>query len=210
MKTRLKNCLRTGKHRARRLAASEIALRAAHLLCMLLGLYAIAFTYISLSQLTHERRLRDVERLLVIGLLDAESGQRAYLLTDDPLFLFQYDAGVKALDRYQPVYERALRTHDGRRIFGSVRVLLQLKKAEMNLTISTHDAVGPRHAIAIVRNMRGHGYTAEIYDLLRQIQMAEAKSFVPLELWRPPSELELHDPDRTLSPSALVMKMEPR
>ena len=177
---------------------------------MLLGLYAIVFTYLSLSQLTHERRLREVERLLVIGLLDAESGQRAYLLTGDRQFLLQYQAGLKALNLYEPVYASALLSKDGKFLFGNVSELLEWKKAEMQLTITTYDQVGRLQAMQIVRNRRGHTYTGQIYELLRDIQLAEARKAAPFELWRTPRELDIHDPDRYMSPSALLMKLDDR
>lgn len=177
---------------------------------MLLGLYAIVFTYISLSQLTHERRLREVERLLVIGLLDAESGERGYLLTDNRLFLIQYEAGANAIGIYSSAYQHALRSEEGRRLYREVSVLLDLKRAEMTLTIATNDRRGPSEAVAIVRGLRGHTYTARIYDLLRRIRLAESRQIAPLEIWRMPYDFDLHDPHRMLSRTLILMRLEPR
>lgn len=206
----LSDCLRTSHRTLRRLAVSRMLLRITHLACALLGVYAIVFTYMSLSQCTHERRLRDVERLLLIGLLDAESGQRAYLLTNDRLFLAQYEAGTKAIELYEPLYGQALASDDGKKLFARASVLLRLKRTDMDMTIATHDNVGPEQAITIVRDLRGHQYTLQIYDVLRQIQAAEARKTVPFELWRVPSEPDIHDPNRVFSPSALLMRLAGR
>ncbi len=202
--------IRHGRRTLRRLICSALLLRATQFVCTLLGLYAIAFTYISLSQMTHEKRLNEIERLLVIGLLDAESGERGYLLTDNPLFLDQYQAGIKALGVYEPVYRKALACSESKQLFNEVSTLLSLKRTEMQLTITTHDEVGKAAAVAMVRDLRGHSYTGEIYRLLMQIRTTEAKKAVPFELWHVPGDLDIHDPNRMFSRSVLMMRLNPR
>ena len=167
-----------------------------HLIGAMLGVYALFYTHISLAQLSHERRIKELERLTMIGLLDAESGQRAYLLTDDPLFLSQYRAGLKSLATYEPVYKRALIRRHSRRLCEQMEAVLKLKTDEMALTISTRDHKGTAAATAIVKNRVGDEYTEIIFGLLLAIRNAEAKSASPVDFWTSPNQVDIHDPSR--------------
>lgn len=198
----------TGSEEDQGVSRSKNAHRVAQLACGLLGLYAIIFTYFALCQVTHQKRLRDVERLLTIGVLDAESGQRAYLLTDDRLFLDQYRAGLRAVDLYTPLYANALVDSESKTLYRRISALLALKRSEMELTIVTHDRISPRSAIAIVRDMRGHTYTEQIYDLLQQIESIEAQRVPPFQIWHLPEQFDIHNPNRVISAAALLMGLK--
>jgi adenylate cyclase len=154
-----------------------------HVIGAALGLYAIAFTYISMAQLTHERRLTEVERRMTFGLLYAESGQRGYLLTGDRAFLVQYRSGLNALTTYEPVYRDALVDSKSKNGCFELESLLRRKTAEMSLTIAMHDQFGQAAAIAIVDDKGGNAYTEKIYRLLLTIRNREADRVAPFQLW---------------------------
>ena len=179
---------------------------APHAIAALLGLYAIVFTFLALCQQTHTRRMKELERLLTIGVLDAESGQRAYLLTNDKTFLVQYRAGVKALAAYTPLYGQTLVDDRSKGLFQDVEMLLNLKTEEMALTIRLHDRASPAAAAGVVANRVGHDYTESIYRTLLDIRRIESERVAPFQLWRAPQQVDLHDPN-ALSRAGLFIRL---
>jgi CHASE3 domain sensor protein len=145
---------------------------------------------------------------LTIGLLDAESGQRGYLLTGDRAFLQQYRAGLKSIAIYAPVYEGILVDGESKAISAEVMQLLEFKRAEMRSTINAYDRKDEPAAISMVASRVGHAYTERIYSDMHRIRTLEAQRVAPFQFWKPPQEGDIQDADRTLSPSALRLKMQ--
>jgi CHASE3 domain sensor protein len=155
----------------------------AHVIAALLGIYVIVFTYLSLCQQTHSRRLQDLESSIIIGLLDAQSGHRAYLITGDPAFLAQYRAGLKTLATFKPVYQRALVDSRSKRLYRDMDSLLSLDADEMNFTISLHDKAGTMAAIAALNDRRNDAHTGQIQSLLLEIRKIESEHVAPFQIW---------------------------
>ena len=97
----------------------------------------------------------DYERLLS-AMRDAETGQRGYLLTNDPMYLAPYDAALRELE----VRLKTLADHvqaDGGMVdeLQPLRNFLQLKLAEISRTIELNRAGQHEAALDVVRSDQG-------------------------------------------------------
>lgn len=109
-----------------------------------------------LDDIVRTYAIRNQARILIMQLSDAESGQRGYLLTVDPLYLEPYKAAIAGLDE---TYEKLLgELHDRpaqyARIQG-VRAAIAMKRDELERTIDLADDGRLEDAVAIVRSDEG-------------------------------------------------------
>ena len=108
----------------------------------------------------------DYERLLS-AVRDAETGQRGYLLTDDPGYLKPYDAALRELEqRMQTVTEHVKADGAPAADLQPLHNFMQLKLAEMARTVELartgqHDA-----ALAVVHSDQGRQLMEDIRSLI--------------------------------------------
>jgi len=102
-------------------------------------------------------------------IVDAETGQRGYLLTQQDAYLPPYR---RVLADHEGQYERlnALIQDGGERVtLSHLEAILNTKLAELGLTIQLAKTGNLRGAVAVVREGRGRRYTVEFQRQVRQI-----------------------------------------
>ena len=107
--------------------------------------------------------------LLMEDLLNAETGQRGYLLTQRTSYLQPYRDAVRRLD--QRVEELSARDTDpthGPKL-ARVRELVQLKLTEMNQTVRLNDAGRHDEALELVLGDQGMHHMDELRDVLGEL-----------------------------------------
>ena len=125
----------------------------------------------------HTLRVRASAYVLLTLVQDAETGQRGFLLTEDPSYLVPYhdgaDNAISALDELDRL------TRDDvadREAVSTLRRLVPSKLAELAATIATHDRAGEAAALAIVKNNSGNNYMTEIRQRVAEIQDEESRT----------------------------------
>jgi signal transduction histidine kinase/CheY-like chemotaxis protein len=99
-----------------------------------------------------------------IDLLDAETGQRGYLLTSDKTYLIPYDLSVgRVAGDFKDLSDMADGTNGEQGEIGALRGLADEKLTELRSTIELHDANRPGQALAMV----GEGVGKSIMDRFR-------------------------------------------
>ena len=106
---------------------------------------------------------------LMEDLLNAETGQRGYLLTQRSSYLQPYRDAVRNLDRR--VEELGARDQDPAHApkLARVRELVNLKLGEMNQTIRLHDSGRQDEALELVLNDQGLHHMDELRDVLGEL-----------------------------------------
>jgi len=96
-------------------------------------------------------------------LVDAETGQRGYVLTGDPAYLAPYQKARTALGAEQSAV-RWLVGDDpvAAALLARLRQLVAAKLAELAQTIKARDTAGEAAAVAIIRTGRGHALMGQI------------------------------------------------
>jgi CHASE3 domain sensor protein len=156
-----------------------------------LSLYTLWFTLTSLAPFRHERHIREIDRLIMLGLLDMESGQRGYLLTNDAAFLKQYRTGEDIVRQFVPVLNKSLGDPNSKLLFSRLERLVNLKLEEMSLTVRLHDDGNPAAAINIVRNRSNVEFLEEYDDLRFEIRNNERQKGTLFEALRLPNEYSI-------------------
>lgn len=113
---------------------------------------------------THTTTLLEHSQKLMISLQDAETGQRAYLLTGDSAYLGPYRSGMAATPREAAFLQDSTADNPGQQ--DRLRVIgrrIQVKREELALTIRQHDSSGKAAALATVRSNLGEA----VMDSLR-------------------------------------------
>ncbi len=106
---------------------------------------------------------------LLGALLDAEVGQRGYLLSGDATFLAPYRASTERLDRVLARLDAALRGDAGQAAsLAEIHILVARKRGELADTIARHDAGDRDGALAMVQGGSG----LAIMDRIRAIVTA--------------------------------------
>ncbi|WP_431265089.1 diguanylate cyclase domain-containing protein [Roseateles chitinivorans] len=107
--------------------------------------------------------------LLTEDLLNAETGQRGYLLTQRASYLQPYRDAVRNLDRrVEEVLARDEEAAHAARL-ARVRELVQLKMTEMNQTIRLNDSGRHEEALELVLGDQGLHHMDELRDLLGEL-----------------------------------------
>ena len=142
--------------------AGEVALLAS-LVFILLGAAAVALALAQLRSAREHVLQRDANvallQVLQRDVRMAETGQRGYLLVDNPTYLAPYRAAVGRI----PANLAALRGAGLAKVEAIPRLedVVRRKLAELALTIRLHDEA-PARALAIVRSDAGQRYMAQI------------------------------------------------
>lgn len=119
--------------------------------------------------------LSDLRRLEA-SLLDAETGQRGYILTSDPEYLDPYDEG---LERY-PEAIAALRarlpddvSQEKVNALNNLEILGNQKLAELARTISLFDTGQRQESLALIQSNEGRDYMVNIRELAAKLEVEE-------------------------------------
>lgn len=124
----------------------------------------------------HSHRVIEAGQRLLIGLADAETGQRGYLITGERRYLEPHDAGqrkaaaaIAELDTL--VSDNALQRDRVARL----RALSADKNEEMAHTLAARDQAGQDAARALVAADRGKNIMDSLRGLLDELNDAEAR-----------------------------------
>ena len=149
---------------------------------LLLLAVAAAAIYIGVSGrnynllVAHTLRVRSAGYLLLTLVQDAETGQRGYLLTNDPTYLAPYhdgaDNAMSALEDLEVLTGRSSTEHE---VMASLRSLVVKKLAELASTVDANTRDGPGAALAIVKNNTGNTYMTEIRLRISEVQDEETR-----------------------------------
>ncbi|GIU22597.1 diguanylate cyclase [Shewanella schlegeliana] len=124
---------------------------------------------------THEV-LIESERLIG-AVIDAETGQRGYLLTQDSAYLEPYHIGVSSVDRHlQELFRLTSDNLSQQKRLENISGLLTKKLAELDLTINLTQENTPSsisEASSIVKNNSGKNYMDAIRDELTSFNNEE-------------------------------------
>ena len=138
-----------------------------------LGLFLLASVLFSVRQQGDDALLRHALEVevdlgdLMSALLDAEVGQRGYLLTGESGFLAPYRASSARLDRVLARLGAAVRDDAGQAAaFAAIQELVGSKRAELATTIARHDAGDREAALALVREGSGRAIMDRIRTLV--------------------------------------------
>lgn len=152
---------------------------------LLLGLNGW-FLYSSLNQLflasqwvRHTLVVRETLAEIMGDLLNAETGQRGYLLTSEQLYLAPYHQArlelSQRLDRLEPLLSEQA-SH--RQRFREIRSLVSAKFSELDATIAALENEGVTAATALVRQNRGKIIMDRLRVLVGELQQAEGALLV--------------------------------
>ncbi len=139
------------------------------------------FLYSSLNQLflasqwvRHTLVVRETLAEIKGDLLNAETGQRGYLLTSERLYLAPYHQAklelTQRLDRLEPVLSEA---PSHRQRLREIRSLVSAKFSELDATIAAMESDGAAAATALVRENRGKIIMDRLRVLVGELQQAE-------------------------------------
>ena len=123
------------------------------------------------EQIAIETEARDkavaVERVRT-AMLDAETGQRGYLLTNDPAYLEPFERAVRIIDSavLEAFDHSSSQSREAAEVERRTNALITDKLAEMRETIRLHDAGDRDAAIALVKTDRGKADMDQIRSVL--------------------------------------------
>lgn len=124
----------------------------------------------------HSHRVIEAGQRLLIGLADAETGQRGYLITGERRYLEPYDAGqrkaVAAIAELDTLVSDNARQRDR---VARLRALSADKNEEMTQTLAAYDRSGQDAARALVTADRGKNVMDALRSLLDELNGAEAQ-----------------------------------
>lgn len=104
------------------------------------------------------------------AILDAETGQRGYMLTGDTDYLRPYQTAIDLLNRNDDSFAALKEDGDGR-----LRQLTEIKLAELKETIRLFDSGSSQAALSMVQTDRGREVMAEIRQIInaRQVEAGD-------------------------------------
>jgi CHASE3 domain sensor protein len=116
-------------------------------------------------------------------LTDMETGERGYLLTDDPAYLQPYtDSKTKIGSDFTGLRAKfATRTQEQQSLEAKLESLAQSKQAEMEHAIDLRRRGFRLRSFKLVATNEGKGYMDEIRRLAASLSSAENSNFVSLE-----------------------------
>lgn len=152
--------------------------RGVGLLLMALAAMALLVTLLAMrarDTLADLRRFEEINQvlpsmtLLMADLLNAETGQRGYLLTQKNSYLQPYRDAARDLD--QRIEELIERDRDPAHAvkLDRVRELVRLKMAELGQTVRLHDSGQHEEALELVLSDQGQRHMNELRDLLGEL-----------------------------------------
>jgi two-component sensor histidine kinase len=118
---------------------------------------------------------------LKLAVLDAETGQRGYLLTGDRDYLDPYISVRDSLDAASPTDWAPLAFRDGTDT--ELRQLIDYKLTEMDETIRLFETGNPRAALRMIQTDRGQDYMRDIRAAI-QSRKSEAYAIADTAEWQ--------------------------
>lgn len=103
------------------------------------------------------------------NIVDAETGQRGYLLTRQDAYLIPYNEAIADNDSHVGRLKQLITDADERRMLRRLADIFKEKHEELAQTIALAQAGNLAGALAIVREGRGQGYAVEFRRISRQI-----------------------------------------
>jgi len=120
------------------------------------------------------RAVSDSSDRVLSYVLDAETGQRGYLLTGDNRYLAPYNRAVGSLPAEMAALKTLMDQHPGgAQTFSRLNALVSDKLAELSETIEIRRTKGSAPALAVVLSDRGKQRMDAIRALTRQMQQGE-------------------------------------
>src|SRR5579863_7229486 len=105
---------------------------------------------------TQARDVKTSSDRVLFDLIDAETGQRGYLLTGENLYLAPYNKALRALPGDLAALKTLLETSPGGpQKFNELNLLVNKKLLELSQSIEIRRTQGPAPALAIVLSDRG-------------------------------------------------------
>lgn len=134
------------------------------------------------SQLTDVVKTFEVRRQareLILALVDAETGQRGYLLTQDRQYLEPYQDAVATIDRtYQDLIKMVADTPGQKLLLGTIADQIGQKQVEMATTISLASGGQLAEAMKILRSDTGQALMEGLRAALRRFIAEEDERLV--------------------------------
>ncbi len=121
------------------------------------------------DEIAQERLVRIAARQMQIGLLNAESGQRGYLVTGEVPYLEPYFEGVDEVRRGLSDMEQRIINAEDRARLDRIKSLIAAKLQEMEMTVGLVKSGRRDEAIKTVKNDRGLTYMNELRTQLEAI-----------------------------------------
>lgn len=127
------------------------------------------------QRLRTQRAINDADRI-ELDLVDAETGQRGYLLTADPSYLRPFEEGSAAVATQLDRLRRALDADTAQRArLETVAALIGEKLAELRRTIALRQAGDAAAALTIVQTGGGRATMDRIRAILGEVREAESQ-----------------------------------
>src|SRR5690606_16686824 len=122
----------------------------------LVALFIVRGVDAQMRNVSNSYEVRRQARELIQGLLDAETGQRGYLLTQDDQYLDPYRSAVTSMDATYRRLAEMVADHPARRdaLIG-LNDLIEQKRAEMASTITLVTGGRISEALTILRSGQG-------------------------------------------------------
>lgn len=128
------------------------------------------------DSITHTLHVVNLIEQLKFHLFRAESGQRGYLITDDPEYLVPYnESNLKARMLLETLFKTETAIPEQKEKFSRLFKLLNEKLDEMKAGIEFINNDQNRDAINLVKTDRDYKLTLEILGLIDDMEMAEQR-----------------------------------
>lgn len=132
------------------------------------SLYLVRTVDNQLADIGDTYEVRRQARELMLAVVDAETGQRGYLLTQDAVYLDPYNRAVASMDSTYAELMRLVSNNEAQRIrLDGLEPNLQAKRAEMAQTIEMMSAGDVANALALLRSDEGRALMDAIRGALR-------------------------------------------
>lgn len=118
------------------------------------------------ANLLHRERVEGAWQELGEDLVDAETGQRGYILTGDPRYLAPYHSGIIRIARDLDTLDRLSHDASAPTITAQLRPIIAAKLAELSTTIQLTQNGQRAAALDIIRSNRGK----RLMDALRHLR----------------------------------------
>jgi CHASE3 domain sensor protein len=146
---------------------------------LLAGIGIVAFQSISTLTntsywVTHTNQVLDAVGGILQAMTDAETGQRGYVITGDPMFLDSYKSGTSEVGQQVKSVRELTRDnpHQQKRL-DELEPLVALKLQEMQHVIDLRNSQGADAAIKFVQNAQGKKTMDQIRQLLAEMDREE-------------------------------------
>lgn len=129
------------------------------------SLFIVQGVDLQMRDVQHTYEVRRQARELIQSIVDAETGQRGYLLTQDEAYLEPYRGAIASIDAtYNKLLEMTADTPDQKLRISSVAESIEQKRSEMATTIAFADNGRLSEALSILRSDAGRA----LMDSIRQ------------------------------------------